>query len=223
MPYKRFRRFRKRNVARKGKQAWYNRKYSAMDASKYALSQIWRLKGLVNSEMYKLDGSIGPSNITTSGSVTHLTPVAQGDGVGARTGNSIFVRSWNLKSLLSRTTAGDAAQYVRISVVMDTQQIGDTAPAYTDIYSASTPYSHLNPATVGRFKVLWSRCYNLDVGAVLSKSVMINLPMRHHVRYNGSASTDQQKGALYLCYVSTQGTSDYPVITGEARLSYHDN
>lgn len=194
----------------------------AVSMASAALRGLNKVRGLVNAEMYKFDSSIAV-NIADTGTVQPLTQIPQGDGDNQRTGNSIFCRAWNLKGLLGRTTAGDSVQQVRLSVVMDTQQIGDTAPSITDIYESSSPYAHLNSNTVGRFKVLYSKNFILDAASGLGKNVNINIPMRHHVRYNGTSQSDIQKGGLYLVFSSTQTTSDYPTLTGEYRLSYHDN
>lgn len=220
---KMYRRKTLRRTRRAGR-SWYNRKYSAMDMGKMALSQIWKLKGLVNSELYKLD-TVYANGVIGQGSVVSLHPIAIGDGDNQRTGNSVFVRSWNFKGLLGHNALGNLNQTVRLSVVMDTQQIGDTAPAYTDIYESASPYAHLQSNTVGRFKVLFSRTYTLDAAQALTRLVNINLPMRHHVRFNGSASTDIQKGGLYFCISSdeTGAAGLFPYIQGESRLSYHDN
>lgn len=198
----------------------YNAKFSMKDVAK----ELWRLKGLVNSEMYKLDQAQTPFNLT-AGLVSGRCAVAIGDGDSDRTGNSIFVRAYNFKGVLTHNATGQNNQTVRISVVIDNQQIGDTVPAYTDIYESNSPFAHLNSNTVGRFKVIFSRTYivnNYDNNAQL---VNINLPMRHHVRYNGSATSDIQKGGIYICYscdeVGAAGT--FPTLAGEHRLSYHDN
>lgn len=215
MPYKR--KFYKK---RGRKRPWYKKKYSAMDAGRYALSQIWKLKGLVNVEKKKLDTISTGSAISNSGTIVHLSAIAQGDGDNNRSGNSVYARSLNLKGTLSMH--GSASNtFVRMSLVMDTQQIADTSPSFTDIYENSDINSHLNNTTVGRFKVLCSRTYNLSVTNT-NKILYINKAMRHHIRYNGSASTDQQKGALYLVFVSNEATNT-PNVNYEARLTYIDN
>lgn len=191
-----------------------------MSLGALALRKIWKLKGLINVEKKKFDIVNTGANILNSGSITHLTAIAQGDTDQNRNGNSVFVRSVNLKGTLN-IHASAANSWLRMSLIMDTQQIADTAPAFADIYESTDVNSHLNNLTVGRFKVLASKTYALD--AVNSNKILyLNVPMRHHVRYNGTAGTDQQKGALYLVFVSNEGTNG-PLITHETRVSFHDN
>lgn len=184
--------------------------------------QVWKLKGLVNSEMFKYDVAFTPTSVTTA-PITNLCAVAQGDGDAARTGNSIFCRSWNFSGSLIHNSSGATTQFVRISVIMDSQQISDTLPTYSNIYESSSPYAHLNSDTVGRYKVLFSQMYMVNNSDKAAVPVRINLPMRHHVRYNGAASGDIQRGGLYLCIATDEPTANYPTWQGEYRLSYHDN
>lgn len=211
----------RRKFPRTRKGAWYNKRYSAIDMGKMALSQIWKLKGLVNSEVLKQDVTYS-ENSTSVGVADPLTNIAIGDSVSGRTGNSIYVRSMNFKGYLTWNSAGDANQTVRVCVIMDTQQVTDTTPAITDVYNAATPFAHINILTAGRYKVLYNRVFELNVQTP-RVHFEINLPMRHHVRYNGSTASDIQKGGLYLMHCSTQAAANYPTLVGESRLSYHDN
>lgn len=204
------------------KKSLWSRAYNARFSMKDITREIWRLKGLVNSEMYKLDTAWSSVAMTT-GAVSNVVGVAQGDGDNQRSGNSIFVRNYNFKGSIVHNAAGSNTQFVRVSVVMDTQQVGDTNPAYTDIYESASPYAHLNSNTVGRFKVLYSRIITVNNNDKTSSLVSINLPMRHHVRYNGTAGTDLQKGGIFFCSSVDEPTANMPTISGEHRTSYHDN
>jgi len=217
---RKFRKSSKKSNRKSG--GFLNRKYSAMDLAKSAYKGVKYIRGLVNSELYKKDTTLS-GGITDAGALLHVTDVAQGDGSGARTGNSLFIKSLNWKGQAYRSTAGNAAQAIKLAVVMDTQQIGDTTPSYTDVWSAANCYSHLNANTVGRFRILATKNIALSVTGDLIKNFEFNIPMEHHVRYNGSASTDVQKGGLYIAYITDQSGSNYPVLASECRISYHDN
>lgn len=196
---------------------------SAWKTAKWTAQQVWKLKGLVNSEMCKVDYVQNGTNITNAGAIVDLTNIGQGDDENARHGNSIYARSVNWKGYIARPTTGDVVQIVRLLVIMDTQQVGDTAPTVNNVLESVTPYAHLNTATVGRFKILCNKLISLDTANRLSATFEINLPMRHHIRYNGTTGGDIQRGGLYLGFLSTQATANYPVLYSECRLSYHDN
>ncbi|AXH75408.1 MAG: capsid protein [Cressdnaviricota sp.] len=187
-----------------------------------AYNGVKKLRGLVNSELYKLDTAWASAAIT-NGFCSHRTAIQLGDGDDSRTGNSVFVRSYNFKGILSRNAAGANTQTVRVSIIIDTQQVSDTVPTYTDIYESLSPFAHLNSNTVGRYKILFTRTYVLDSVQKDSALVNINLAMRHHVRYNGVNSSDIQKGGIYMCVACDEPSANMPSIAGEHRLSYHDN
>ncbi|WP_187716123.1 hypothetical protein [Listeria monocytogenes] len=173
--------------------------------------------------MLKKDVSETGTPITSAGTYSVLlSPVPQGDGPTDRTANSIFVRALNIKGQIVANELGSAVQFVRIVIVMDTQQIGDTSPSFTDLYQSSDYNAHVNINTAGRFKILFSRVYGVDITHMLSRQLMVNIPMRHHIRFNGTASTDIQKGGLYI-FASSNSPSNGPYLRYESRLSYHDN
>jgi len=227
MPYKKSygkrKRYSKRSY-RGGGSFWNSFSKNYKTVSKYTnFAEIWsaisKLRGLVNSEMHKLDMAASNS-VTTAGVIDPMCKVAVGDTYADRTGNSIYARALNIKGFC-QLGASETSNIIRLAIVHDTQQISDTTPALTDIYEAVSVNAHLAPATVGRFKVLYDKCYTFDANNVQRKWE-INLPMRHHVRYNGTATTDLQKGALYFVQMSNYVTNA-PVCAYKARLSFHDN
>lgn len=218
MPYPR--RFRRTFQSRRRRTAWYNRRYSAKDLAKQALRQAWRLRGLVNSEMCKLDN--GASASVTNSNAQSLIPLAgleRGDGDDQRTGNSIFARALNGNLFFEKNTSATFT-YIRMMLVIDTQEVADGVPSVAAVLQSDYA-SHLNTSSVGRFKVLRSKVITLNSNAP-SRNLKINIPMRHHIRYNGSATTDTQKGQIYLLLLSSEATNT-PTVRYNLRLSYHDN
>lgn len=225
MPYPRRSYGRKQMRRRPGasKKPWYQKSYSALSLAKQALAGLWKLKGLVNSELYKLDNQDTGTIITDAGTYSvHLTNIAIGDGDSDRTGNSVYVRSLDLRGQFIYNTTGTDPQFVRLALVLDTQQIADTPPTYTQIYNGADYNAHLNPDTVGRFKILYSKVFALDNVNSLERMINIRKIMRHHVRYNGSTINDIQKGGLFLVACSSEPTNG-PKIIWNCRTSYHDN
>lgn len=233
MPFYKKRYFNKRNARQSVRSfdrkkyktmPWYSRKYSAADIAKTALWGVNKLRGLVNSELYKWDVVETGAIITSSQSSysARLAAIAQGDGDNARTGNSIFARSLNIRGQVIYNSAGTSPEFLRVMVILDTQQVGDQTPNIMDVLENNGYNSHLLKSTVGRFKVLFSSIYEVDSVNNLSRSFNINLPMRHHIRYNGTAGTDMQKGGLYIMAISSEATNG-PTFRFDSRLSYHDN
>lgn len=215
----------KKRMYKKKTLPWYSKKYSPSQVAMQALKGVNYLKGLVNSELFINDtiGSVGP--LYTNGTVTALTAIAQGDGQSGRTGNSIFVRGidYNIDSIIHPSAVDTLVKWW---IVIDMQQVGDTAPVLGDFLqttgSANAPLSHLNSANLGRFKILACKMAQLDDSSRQQQFQSGHIDLRHHVRYNGTASTDIQKGGIYFITVSNQNTNN-PTIYCNIRVRYHDN
>lgn len=201
---------------------WYNTKYSLSEIAQKAYTGVKYLSGLVNAEKFKFDSSIAWTP-TTAGDISSLNLIAQGDGDSGRTGNSIFVRGLSIQGNMSRNSAGTYpdGQVVKLMVVMDTQQVGDTSPAITDIIESNGVNSFLNSDTVGRFQVLYNKRITLDTQHP-NVLIKFNKSMRHHIRFNGSGASDVQKGGLYVLALSNESTNA-PTVGLQCRLTYHDN
>lgn len=213
------RRYRPRRFKRK-RAPWYRRKYNAVQLAGKALSGVRYLKGLVNSEMLKVpyNATINPTN---TGSVVHLTAIAQGDDDASRTGNSIFVRRIYGRFIYAHNTAA-VNIFNRVVLFIDTQQVGDTPPTAAQLLESGLAISNLNTDTVGRFRILRNWFFTTD-GVTKSTPVFnVDVNLRHHVRYNGTTTADIQKGGIYMLFISNQ-TTNTPACTYNVQLDYHDN
>lgn len=185
-----------------------------------ALQTANYVKDMINVEKKFVDTATSTS-ISTTGQVVHLSDVAQGAGQSARDGNSIKVTYLGLNIGLT-INASATASLVRILVVRDNQQVGDTSPTMANVLAAEDTTAFLNGSTLGRFSILYDKVFTLNSTGVANRMVHIKLPMKHHVRYNGTASTDIQKGGLYYMAVSNEATNTVAHYMN-ARLRYIDN
>lgn len=228
MVFKRTKRFARSALTlpfRSGRYAYRSAKgfNNAMATATAAYYGVQKLRGLVNSEMNKVDfGAAATPDNTTSQNCIHLTAVGVGDGDTQRTGNSIYVRALNGMLTFERNSAStNTATYVRMMLIQDTQQIGDGTPQVQHVLQSDWE-SHLNTTTVGRFKVLKSKVIVLN-SQYPTSSIKFNKAMRHHVRYNGNTTSDIQRGGLYLLLISSEAAGSQPTVRYNIRLSYHDN
>ena len=185
-----------------------------------AAKDIWYLKGLVNSEMLH-NQSLGSTTVSSTGVMTLLNGMAQNDTSSGRTGNSILMRNVHLRLGFEQAAAATLTTY-RIILLWDTQQIGDTSPAVTDVLETASPYSPLATANAGRFKILKSWFFTTDDNKTQTKLIECYKDFRVHTRYNGVANTDIQKNGLYLLAISDQATN-VPVYKYSWKVGYHDN
>jgi len=202
------------------KKPWYNRKYTPAEVAYRAYRGVRYLKGLVNSELLKSDTNSN-TTISNSGTIIRMVDIAQGDGDGQRTGNSILIRSINLKMAFFQHASATDTLY-RVILLQDKQQQADTNPTVADILESTSTLSPLNSDTVGRFKILKNWFFHTSDASDTVKHFNFFLNLRQHMRYNGSASTDYQKDGIYLLLLSDQSTNT-PTIYYNKRVSYHDN
>lgn len=217
--------YRKKAYPRRGrkKAPWYKKKYNAFQLAQKAAQGVYYLKGLVNSEKHYRDDTY---ELGTNRSIVHtLNDIPIGDGNDQRTGNSILARSLYIRGHMEINGAVLENTRVALLIVQDTQQVSDTVPSVTDILSTDNPDSMLKLHNAGRFKIISRKNYTLlprSAGSQNAISFHKFFKLYHHIRWNGSAGTDIQKGGYYLVIVSSEN-SDFPDVTVNTRLGFYDN
>jgi len=215
---RRVRRFRRRGA--RGGMPRLSNLQRALWMAKLAWRGVRAIRGLVNAEKHFTDTSFSTA-ISNSGAITHLSAVAQGDTNATRTGNSIFSRMIFAQGVFTLNTSADE-DTVRVIVFSDKQQIGDTTPAVTDVLTSASINSPLNVTTLGRFQILKEFRRTFTSAGVNRGTYKFAIPMRHHVRYNGTASSDVQKGGLFVLLIASQPTNTLGH-SAEWRLTFYDN
>lgn len=181
------------------------------------------LRTLVNVEHKKYDAQHTATVGTSPTSIFDPTAIAQGDTDQSRNGNSILCKSLYVKGSVSLHASATATQ-VRILVSRDKQQVSDTAPSFTDIIDptfSDNIHAPLNNETVGRFQILADFVITVDSNTPV-KEFKIYRKMLAHMRFNGVASTDIQKGGIYVSAVSNDQTNQ-PTVLASGRLVFVDN
>lgn len=219
MPYYK-RRYKKRPYRKRGGLTSMFGRMRVGDVARKAYAGYKYLRGMINSEKFHITTNVA-GNVTTTTSVNHLTAVAQGDADPGRSGNSILVRGLSYNYTFTISPSAVASQ-CRVVVVQDKQQVGDTAPAWTDVFTAATPESLMNVNTLGRFSILYDKVHVLTQTGRQSLTLRGYMKMYSHCRYNGANSTDIQKNGVYLMLVSNEATN-VPTIASNWRIFYHDN
>lgn len=228
MAYRRYNR--RRNYRRRRRpqsNSWFNTsKFTPQKAyalASQAAKDIWYIKGLVNSEMlhatFTGSGTLGNASSPT---VLNLTALAQGDTVAGRTGNSILLRGLQMRFQFTNNASAINTLY-RVILVQDNQTVSDeTTLAVTDILDTASTLAPISVANAGRFKILKNWYFGTNTVAATQKVIQQYLKMYHHVRYNGAASTDIQKGAIFLIAFCDQSVNQ-PVFSYNIKTNYHDN
>lgn len=212
-------------------------------------SKVVKLEKLVRGlkpEVKYIDVDCSTTNVPLTGSVIHLTPIAQGTAINTRVGDLVSTLWWELNFQARFTdsvlTSVSQDPSFRFYVIRDNQQAPDTAPTANLLVDqpAFPPIQllELQSTMQKRFTVLYDSKPQLlnpgifsvgtpNTSVVFPFKVFFNLhrKCKGQVRFNGANGTDQQKGALYLVVcsnmidASVQPTFDF---SGTSRVAYTD-
>lgn len=199
----------------------YNKKKPNLTKRLNKLEKVVRQR---KPEVKQTDVSIASTNITSAGVIVQLTAVGLGNDYNQRIGNSMRVLSINLKGNWS-VSGITSAKYYRVAVIMDTQQVSDTAPAISDIFSNAAPQTLFqNVDQRRRFKLLWtSKVYDGTLINSYGRSLLYDkyLKINKTVEFNDGAGTDIQKNGIYVVYL-TDDTANTVDANGSSRISFID-
>lgn len=196
---------------------WYMRKYNAIDMATKALSTANYVKGLVNVEHKYFDSSVS-SPISTTATLTHLTPISQGDGPSSRDGNSV-----RLKSLFARDNiainASATTSFCRLIYFIWKD---DDAPAASDLLLTGVYDSQLNIEKSDKYKILSDRSLSFDNVGTKSKSMKTFRKLNHHLKFDNTAGTDYESGSIWVLAISNEATNTLSRSSNQ-RVRYIDN
>jgi len=214
MAYKKnYRKRTTRTVARKGKCTY-------TDIAMKAWQGVKALKGIINSEL-KLTEIIAQNNfVTTTGSTTLVSGIGQGDLSTQRNGNSVLAKMLYIKYYVTMH-ASTQGSLVKAYLIKDNQQIADTNPSFTDVFTSSDVQSFPKWDSRKRFQIKDVHSFREDENVIVQMREF-SVPIESHLIFNGTASTDTQKGHYYILLVSNQ-TANVPQVSISTRLTFYDN
>lgn len=205
--------YRKRTVARRGKCTY-------TDIAMKAWKGVKALKGIINSELKNHTIQNNSFNASSTGAVSLISGITQGDSDAQRNGNSVLAKTLNLKYVITNNAAAPGT-IVKVYLIKDMQQVSDSNPTFTDVFSTSDIQSFPNWQTKKRFQIKDAKTFVYDTSR-LTQIVEFSHVVDSHLLFNGAVSTDVQKGHYYILWVSNQSTN-VPNFTYSSRLSYYDN
>lgn len=196
-----------------------------------ALALVRNLRRNVEHKFMNLD--IGPFDTDVDG-VWHLTACAEGDTSSQRTGLRVSPKSLTIKCMLTKLQTTDGAmESVRVMLVRDKQQVGDTSPPISAVLDGAGILAHPERYAQGRFSILYDKVFNMGLSDAANTDIP-GLPSRRvftirkswkslQVVYNGNLSTDIQKNGLYLMVYSDASTTGAGTqLDFESRIRYED-
>ncbi len=188
-----------------------------------ALTLAKRVAGMLNVE-YKHKLTSFNAAVDTSGNITQVTDIDQGDTSSTRGGNRIKVKSLYLFGNVRMNASATQTQY-RILIIQDKHGTG-TAPTVDDIIAdaSAMPYSASTALQddMRRFNILYDKLYNISS----SSNQLLNLKYYKRVDipviYRGTSGTDEGDNQFYVIQISNESTNT-PIANWDFRVRYLDN
>ncbi len=169
---------------------------------------IKTLKQMVKTSNKIFDKTI-ISVVTDSATVVNLSDISQGDDQDNREGNRIRL----LHLLMRYSVQSNAASNVsalRVMILIDNEQDG-VLPTPTQVLQVAGDYlSPLNRTSFGRFKVLYDRVHNVNIGTnneFINAKVFKKLNKNCFYEAASGADTSSRKGNIYLMLLSNEPTN----------------
>lgn len=197
-------------------------KISTAKMARSAYQGVKRMKRLINVEEFILDTGVTGSAVNSTGFTYNFTAIANGDGQGARTGNSILVKSVRVKGVFKINVLATCSD-VRIIIFRDKQQVADTDPTIGQVLDTTgEPVALPSDLTTGRFEILSDGHFWLGSTSQQGQCFDFEIPVNKHARYNGTATSDIQMGGVYMLCVSNEVTNSVSMVW-QGRTVYFDN
>lgn len=209
------RRYRKRGYRKAkpgfGSMAWNLAKKAASGVVKYYLNPEYKFLDWTNT-------TISPTSPEVYGDPSWL---AAGTSETTRTGNTVKFTSIQMHFSLTKATVATQT-IVRLVLVSDISSNG-VAPAYTDVFSSTSPLAFVNKNNGRRFHILMDRLVTLD-SSYPQKIFRFYKKLQHHVKYLGNNASDAAlgQGAIFFMCCSNESTNA-PLVSTRSRVRFLDN
>lgn len=183
-----------------------------------------RLRKLENrrGEWHTHTKGFSETPVTTTGTVTPLASIAEGNTNNDRTGEIIYLQSIQARGILSETS--DVSTAVRLIMFFDTQQAG-VLPTVTQVLSTDDVHSLKSASSKGRFQIMWDQTVFLQPTIASGNAwqgVQYYKKFRgRRIYFKGStaADADLSKGSPYLLLIQSDVLSS-PKFSGDIRLRF---
>lgn len=217
------RKYKRRRKRRNKNTEWYNKKYSALEMAGKALSTANYIRKLINVEFKSLSIYDASGGVSTSGDVTSISTIPQGDGSHSRDGSSVKLQSLSIHGRV-RVNSSATNSLVRMMVV---QSVNDEPITIASLLEdVDNVLSMRNLDKTKDLRILADRTFMLDNVANPQKIFTLNIDNfpSQHIQYDlaDTAGTSYKEGQIAVVYLSTE-TTNVPTTFTYSRIRYTDN
>lgn len=189
-----------------------------------ALGLAKYVKSLVNVEFKYHDAGVTGS-LSTTPSITYITQIAQGDSSSTRDGNSVKLKSLDLRAKFTGNTSAEAT-YCRFIVGIDKLHSGTnvTVAGATDnsLLGVQDPCSQRDLNNKKRFIILMDKVVHFSNNSQETRYFKLFKNFNMKMEYNGTGASDMRSNHLFVMAFSDQATNT-PTWQYRSRVRFLDN
>lgn len=163
------------------------------------------------------------SDVTTAGSVSTMTNIAEGDDINNRTGRKVRLKSFQIKGyVVNNDSTSTSTSVARVLIIRDNSFTSST-PSITEILQGGDAYGLRAQEVENKYaySVLYDKLMVLDPNSNNQQGVQKFKKLNHECIFDGSANTTSNKGALYLMLLSNR-TASQPGFFLQTRVRFTD-
>lgn len=180
---------------------------------------IKRVANMGAEKKYFYVTSGGPQTVDSTGSITSVSDISQGDTDITRDGDQVYLRSIEF---VWEADVADTFNQVRFIVV---QWYPPTTPVVSDVLIGTgtttffMPYNHDKRFN---FKILYDRTVTVDTNtpSKLSRKIQVIRGFRRRIQYLGGATDGTNK--IYVLKISDSGAASHPLVDNYFKLNFSD-
>jgi len=175
-----------------------------------------------NAETKSFDTGFG-SSVDSTGVITKISTIPQGDTDSTRDGDQANVFSIELRGSLAIPSTGDQTNVLRIICFRWMQDDSSAGPAgVTDILQTLTPYSPYDRDNfrAKKFLVLHDELVGASITGPAVRIFSFKLDKQFRIGYQATATTGTSN--VYIASISDSGASVHPVVSWVSRVWFKD-
>lgn len=189
------------------------------------VKRIARKQYLSMKEKLFFDAQITSAIVTSSGSITHLSAIPEGDGQSQRTGDLVRAQSLLIRMHIFCNASAANGNTLRVIVFRWFQ---DSTPVLTDILNSATIIANYNMNNKKHFAIMSDKFHYVALStAGRSESSPITLlktkpKYMWRLEYDDDPGTIPRYGGIYVLCISNEATNG-PWVVANTRLRYFDS
>lgn len=163
------------------------------------------------------------ADITSSGVVSPITQIAEGNEDFERVGRSIILKSVQIRGYVANNDSiATNPTLVRIMIIRDNSFSGSD-PTIANVLQASSTIGlrTQSPEKTHAVSVLYDKLSHVDVNSRNQFTFEKFIKLNSKCIFDGTTSTSSNKGGLYLLLLSNRATN-MPTIATQLRVRYVD-